>query len=142
MTVLVAATTASSAPRHYPAENGWIVFASVMLAIAGIWNFIDGLLAVGDSKVYGAVNTYVFSDLRTWGWIVMGLGLLQIVAAFGVLSGSEAARWFGIAAAGLNAIGQLGFMPVYPFWALTMFALDVMIIYALAVYGGRKGPAL
>ena len=122
--------------------QGWIVFASVMLAIAGIWNVIDGLLAVGDSKVYGAVNTYVFSDLRTWGWIVMGLGLLQILAAFGVLSGSEAARWFGIAAAGLNAIGQLGFMPVYPFWALTMFALDVMIIYALAVYGGRKGPAL
>jgi hypothetical protein len=26
----------------------------------------------------------------------------------------------------------------YPFWTLMMFALDVLVIYALAVYGGKR----
>src|SRR3954452_2736154 len=110
---------------------GWLTFAAVMLGLAGTWNVFDGILALANSKVYGVNKTYVFSDLRTWGWIVLLLGCLQLLAAFMIFAGSEFARWFGIGAAGLNAIGQLGFMPVYPFWALTMFAADVLIIYGL-----------
>jgi hypothetical protein len=84
----------------------------------------------------------VFSDLNTWGWIVLILGIIQALAALAILSGNEFARWFGIGAAGLNAIGQLLFVPVYPLWAITMFAVDVLIIYALAVYGGRRLRAI
>jgi hypothetical protein len=29
-------------------------------------------------------------------------------------------------------------VPAYPVWAITMFAVDVLIIYALAVYGGHR----
>jgi hypothetical protein len=68
----------------------------------------------------------------------MILGILQLFAAFGVVGGSEWARWFGIACAGVNAIGQLLFLPAYPLWAITMFAVDLLIIYALAVYGGSR----
>jgi hypothetical protein len=69
---------------------------------------------------------------------VMGLGALQLLAAFTIYSGSQLARWFGIVAAGVNAIGQLLFVPAYPFWALSMFAVDLMIIYGLAVYAGPR----
>ena len=126
-----------------PKGTGWVSFAAVMLGLAGIWNFFDGMLAIFSSNVYTANAHYVFSDLRTWGWIVMILGVVQGFAALGLFSGSEFARWFGIFAAGLNGFAQLGFVPVYPFWALTMFAVDVLIIYALAVYGGRRlAPAV
>jgi hypothetical protein len=27
---------------------------------------------------------------------------------------------------------------MYPFWTLIMITLDILVIYALAVYGGRK----
>ena len=66
------------------------------------------------------------------------LGVGQLVAALALLGGSEVARWFGIAAAGLNGLGQLMFAPAAPVWAITMFAVDVLIIYALAAYGGRR----
>ena len=122
--------------------GGWLSFAAIMLGLAGTWNFIDGILAIGRSHVYGPNASYVFSDLRTWGWIIMLLGVLEVLAAFAIFTGSEFARWFGIVAAGLNAIGQLAFIPVYPFWAITMFAVDVLIIYALAVYGGRRLRAI
>jgi len=117
---------------------GWVTFAAIMLGVAGTWNFIDGILAIASSHVYTANSTFIFSDLNTWGWIVMILGIIQGLAALAILSGSEWARWFGIGAAGLNAIGQLMFVPVYPWWAIAMFSVDMLIIYALAVYGGHR----
>ena len=118
--------------------GGWIVFAASMLGLAGSWNTIQGILAIADSRVYVGDQTFVFSDLSTWGWIVLALGVLQLFAAFAVIGGSAAAQWFGIGCASLNAIGQLLWLPAYPLWALTMFAVDILIIYALAVYGGSR----
>jgi hypothetical protein len=114
---------------------GWAMFAAILLFIAGTWNFIDGILGISRSHVYTANAHYVFSDLRTWGWIIMLLGILQLAAGAGLLSGSTWARWFAIFVVALNMIGQLGFIPVYPFWALTMFILDILIIFGLVTYG-------
>jgi hypothetical protein len=117
---------------------GWIIFAASMLGLAGTFNVIQGILAIGDSRVFVGESTFVFSDLNTWGWIMLLLGVAQLLAAFAIVSGSEFARWFGIACAAVNAIGQLMFIPAYPFWAISMFAVDILIIYALAVYGGSR----
>lgn len=114
---------------------GWVMFAAVLLFLAGIWNFIDGILAISSSHVYTANAHYVFSDLKTWGWIVMILGIIQLAAGAGLLSGSTWARWFAILAAGVNSIGQLMYMPSYPFWAILMFTLDILIIFGLVAYG-------
>lgn len=120
---------------------GWLVFAASMLGIAGTFAVIDGIVALSRSKFYTANAVYVFSDLRTWGWIVLGVGIVAIVAAFGVLTGSQFARWFGMVAAGLNAVSQFLFFQGYPFWSLVIFACDVLVIYALAVYGGKAARA-
>ena len=50
--------------------------------------------------------------------------------------GGSFGRWFGITVAGLNAIAALLSIPAYPFWSLAIFALDVIVIYGLAAYGG------
>jgi hypothetical protein len=135
------------ATQGYPGESvsgyeieggGWIVFAASLLGLAGLWNVIQGILAIGDSRVYVGETTFVFSNLNTWGWIILVLGVAQLLAAFAIVSGSEFGRWFGIACAGVNAIGQLFFISAYPFWAIAIFALDILIIYALAVYGGSR----
>lgn len=121
-----------------PAGSGLLMFAVVMMALAGTWAIIEGIAAISTSRVYVADSTFIFSDLNTWGWIVTGLGVLLLVAAFGVFSGSQFARWFGIFAAGLNGIGQLLFIQAYPLWSMAMFAADIIIIYALATYAGPK----
>jgi hypothetical protein len=121
-----------------PKGVGWVTFAAVMLGLVAVWNCFDGILAISSSHVYTANSVFVFSDLNTWGWIVLVLGIIEGVAALSLLTGSEYARWFAIAVAGVNAIGQLAFVPVYPWWAITMFAVDILIIYALAVYGGHR----
>ena len=126
----------------YPLENeqasGWVAFAAIMLGLAGTWNVIDGILALSNSKVYSRSTEFVFSDLRTWGWIILIVGVAEVCAAFALLGGSQVARWFGLAAAGVNSIAQLMFVPAAPFWALAMFTVDLLIIYALAAYGARE----
>ena len=117
---------------------GWLVFAASMLGVAGIFCLIDGVMALSKSKFYTANAVYVFSDLRTWGWIVLAVGALAVVAAMGTLSGSQFSRWFGMVAAGLNAVAQFMFIQAYPWWSLVVFACDVLVIYALAVYGGKR----
>lgn len=119
---------------------GWLLFAATMLGLAGILSVFDGIIALSRGKFYTANSSYVFTDLRTWGWITLVIGALLIVAAMGVFSGSGFARWFGILMAGLNAVGLFGSptAQAYPFWSLIIFALDILVIYALAVYGGKR----
>jgi hypothetical protein len=115
---------------------GWMVFATTMLAFVGALNILDGIVALAKSSFYVADARYIFSDLNTWGWIVLVIGIVQMLAALSLTTGSQWARWFGIGVAGLNGIAQLGLMQAYPWWAMAVFALDVLVIYALAVYGG------
>jgi hypothetical protein len=84
---------------------------------------------------------YVFGDLRTWGWITLILGALQLLAAGGILAGNQLARWFAVVLVGLNAIGQMFFIPAYPFWSLTIIAVDVVVLWGLCVYGSRENLA-
>ena len=121
-----------------PTGIGWVVFSAIMLGLVGLWNFFEGIAAISSAHVFVANADYVFSDLNTWGWIVLILGTLQCIAALMLVSGSEFARWFGIASASVNAIGQLAFVPAYPVWGLAMFAVDILIIYALAVHAGGR----
>jgi len=118
--------------------TGLLGFAVLMLGLGGAWNVIEGMLAIGNSRVYVNDSVFVFSDLNSWGWIMLLLGTAMLLASFTILAGSEFGRWFGIAAALLNALGQMFFMTAYPLWSITILAIDIVIIYALALYGGKR----
>lgn len=117
---------------------GWIVFAWLLLISAGVMNIIKGIAALDDTKIwtdYGSI--IIYGDLRTWGWILLVWGVLLLLAALSVYRGGEMGRWFGIIAASINLFFQFVFLPAYPFWALVIMVLDVLVIYGLAVYGGQ-----
>jgi hypothetical protein len=118
--------------------DDWVVVACAILSFAGILNIVDGALAIGGSRVYADNAVYVFSDLGTWGWIVLVLGVALVAAARGVLKGSEFWRWFGVAAASIDALAQLLFAQSYPLWSVAVFGLDVIVVYALSVHAGRR----
>jgi hypothetical protein len=37
----------------------------------------------------------------------------------------------------VNAVVQLLAIPAYPFWALAVFALDLLVVYGLVAYGAE-----
>jgi hypothetical protein len=116
---------------------GLVLFASVLLVIVGCFNLIYGIAAIANSHVFTAHAHYVFGNLRAWGWITLIIAVLQLLAAAGVVAGNQLARWFGVAVLGLSAIDQMFFIPAYPFWSLTIIAVDVVALYGLCAYGSR-----
>jgi uncharacterized membrane protein len=126
--------------RSYVEEEvtgtGWIAFAGLMLILVGFFNVIDGIAAISDSKYL--VNQLLFSNLHAWGWFFLIWGAVQICAGFAVYTGAGWGAIVGIISAFGNAIAQLSWARAYPVWAITALVLDVLVIYALVVYGGRR----
>ena len=117
--------------------QGWVMFAGVLLLTLGTLNVIDGIAAIGKAHFYVANAHYVFGDLKAWGWVALCLGALQLLVGLGVFAKNQFARWTGVAVLSLNAIAQLLMMPAYPFWSLSIFAVDILAIYGLVAYGRR-----
>jgi hypothetical protein len=135
--------TPTRAPASYEAYEeddrgyGWVMFAGVLLLVLGTINFIMGLGAIDHANFFTANAHYVAGDLNTWGWVVLCIGVLEWLVALGVFVKNQFARWTGVVVLSGNAIVQLLMMPAYPFWSLSIFALDVLAIYGLVAYGKR-----
>jgi hypothetical protein len=125
----------SSGVEESPWANGLSIFAAAMMVIIGFWQALAGLAALLNDKVYVITPEYIYSfDLTTWGWIHLLLGILVVGAGVAVFFGQTWARVVGILLASLSMIANFVFIPYYPIWSLTIIALDVAVIWALATY--------
>jgi hypothetical protein len=121
---------------------GWVVFAAVMMIMVGSFNAIEGFVALLNASWLRANTALPITiDYTVWGWAWLIFGSLVAAAGFGALLGQTWARVVGVTFAALNAIAQLLFIPAYPFWALTVIAIDVIVIWALTAHGGELREA-
>ena len=121
---------------------GSAVFAAILLLVAGTLNIIYGFGAVGDAHFFtDSGSHYVFSSLHTWGWITVILGVIQVIAALSLFAGGTFGRVIGIAAATLGAVGAiLSIGGNTPWWSLAVFAICLIVIHGLIVYGEPETP--
>ncbi len=123
-----------------PRESAWlgvVVFGGVMLLVGGAFHAMMGLVALFDPGYYVVTRTglVVSVDYTWWGWVHLVLGALAIVAGIGVLGGRTWARVLGIVLAALSAVVNVAFVAAYPLWTVTLVAVDILVIYALAAHG-------
>jgi hypothetical protein len=116
---------------------GWVTFAGILLLLSGALNVIYGIAAIGNSNFFNQNAQYIVSNLKTWGWITLAIGLIQVLAAGSLWRGGLFGRIMGIFAASLSAIGALLAIPAYPFWSLAVFALAIVIIHQIAAHGSE-----
>ena len=121
--------------------QGFVTFAGIMIALAAVLNTLYGIAAIGKSSFFVNDAKYVFGDLKTWGWLVLALGVIQFFAAAAIWQGAPWGRWFGVATAGVNAILQLLWLPSRPILGLWILLLDLLVIYALVAHGGQRRAA-
>jgi hypothetical protein len=121
---------------HNARGLGRAMFAAVLLLIGGVLNIIYGIAAIGNSRFFAHNSHYVFANLKTWGWVTLILGVLELVASFSLFGGGAYGRWFAIVVGCFAAIGALLSIPAYPAWSLAVFAVSLWIIYGLLVFEG------
>lgn len=117
---------------------GWVLFAGIMLMIISVLNIIWGIAAIDKANFFVADTHFIVSDLSTWGWVVLCIGGLQLIAAFSIWAGGQYGRWIGLITACVGSIAALMSLPAYPLWGLAIFTVDLLIIYGLAAYGGIR----
>jgi hypothetical protein len=118
------------------AAVGFILFAAIMMIMSGVFQALQGLVAIFENEFYVATRNYTFQfDATTWGWIHLLLGLLVAFAGYGLLSGKTWARLLAITLAALSATANFLFIPYYPFWALLLITLNIFVIWAITAHG-------
>ena len=112
---------------------GMTIFAGSMMAVTGVFQFFEGLVAVvnGNEFLVRTSNYIVKWDPTTWGWIHMIIGVVVALAGVGIFYGNLVARGVGILLASLSMIANFLWMPYYPIWSIIVIAIDVFVIFAL-----------
>jgi len=128
--------------REVTGWAGWAIFAAFIMMLVGVFDIIEGLVAIFDDDwllVQGGRDdtTYVIKNASAFGWVVLIIGVLLILAGLAVLRGAVWGRLIGVVMAGLAAIAHLGTLDSHPFWSLTIILLSVLVIYGLVVHGGE-----
>jgi hypothetical protein len=126
------ATRAEPIDRGYPdiAGAGWITFAGIMLVMVGFFNVINGIAAIANSNYL--VHQLLFANMHAWGWFFLIWGVIPIFA------GAPWGAIVGVVTAFFNVIAQLSWARTYPVWSISAMVIDVLVIYALVVYGGQR----
>src|SRR3954471_12139589 len=115
------------------AWTGWVVFASIMLAVVGGINIVQGLAALLDDNyfVVKSGDDLLLTGFNTWGWVMVVWGIVQLGAGFGLNGGHGWARTLAIVAACVSILIQVAFLAAFPIWSVVIITMDVIVIYAL-----------
>jgi hypothetical protein len=115
--------------------TGGATFAAVVMIIAGTMGVFQGIALVAKGTYYVQPSGYwINTDASTWGWVHILVSVVVLAAGFGVISGAAWARWTGIVIVSVQAVVNFAFIPVQPFWAITLILIDLWVIHSLFVH--------
>jgi hypothetical protein len=118
---------------------GWTYFAAFLLIMLGIWHAIVGFSAILKDNVLVAGELgdgyFLKLDSTQWGWIHLILGIVILLAGFGLFTGAVWARTIGVIFAVISGLAAFAWLPYYPVWGVLFVVAAVGVIWALTVHG-------
>jgi hypothetical protein len=119
---------------------GWIAFGGAMMIVLGSFHVIAGLVALLDDQKFlvSKSGLVVEADYTAWGWTHLILGIVIALAGIGLFSGQTWARIVAVMLAMFSAVANLAFLAANPIWSTIMIAIDILVIYAVLVYGDKR----
>jgi len=115
---------------------GWIAFAAIMMIVMGMWWIISGIVAIANGDFYVVSADYILKlNVTAWGWIHLIIGIVVLIAGFGLFQAQPWARVTAVIIAIITALTGFAWMPVYPIWGVVYIAVSLFVIWALTVHG-------
>ena len=137
------------APRQYTEDTevtgwvGWIVFAGTMMMILGVFHMFQGLIGLFRHSyiAFPTTGLTVQVSYTQWGWLHLLAGALVFCAGLGLFTGRMWARTLAVILVSVSALINFAWANLYPFWSLTLLALDFLVIYAVIAHGSEMKVA-
>ena len=121
---------------------GRVVFAAILLVIAGTLNIIYGLGALDDANFFVNDTRFILDNLNTLGWVLIVLGVIQLTGGFSLGAGRTYGRVIGIIGGSLGAIGALlSIGQGNPWWSLGIFVLCIYVVHGIVMFGEDERAA-
>lgn len=120
--------------------SGLILFSSIVLVTAGIMRILDGIWAFRyKGQLPQALHDGLLGDkLKNYGWLWLIVGIILLLAGIAIHQRSQIGRWVGMIAAAILMFTSVFWLPYYPIWSMIYVGVGVVVLYALAAYGGNE----
>ncbi|WP_040814740.1 DUF7144 family membrane protein [Nocardia concava] len=127
--------TISEGPAVRRRATGGALAAAILMVTVGVLDILQGISAVAADQLYVVGIAYLYQfDTTGWGWIHICIGAVLIIAALGLMSGTQWGRISAMVLASLSIIANFMWLPYYPAWAILVIVLDVVVIWAVAAW--------
>jgi hypothetical protein len=111
---------------------GWVTFASMVMVLLGCLNGFQGFLALFDEGYFAVPGKQlVLVNYDAWGALLIAWGTILLVVGAALNARRGWARWAAMLIVMVDVIIQVGFFPSAPLLAVTLIALDVVVLFAL-----------
>ena len=118
---------------------GRVVFAAVLLLIAGTLNIMYGIGSLDNANIFVNDQRFILTNLNTMGWVLIVLGVIQLTGGFSLMAGNTYGRLIGIVGGSLGAIAALlSIGGHYPWWSLGIFFLSLYIVHGILIFGEEE----
>ena len=114
----MAAYEARPGSEEPPEASSWaigvIAFAAALMTLSGIFQALQGLVAIFNDEFFVATRNYTFDlDVSAWGWIHLVIGLAVFATGLGLFARQTWAGVTAIVLAMLSALGNFFSIPYY-----------------------------
>ena len=122
---------------------GWIMFAGTMMMFLGGFHMFEGLVALfrHTEIAFPTSGLTIQVSFTQWGWLHLIAGALVFVAGLGLFTGRMWARVLGVILVSISAVVNFAWAAIYPFWSITLLAIDFFVLYALIAHGAEMKVA-
>jgi hypothetical protein len=122
--------------------TGRVIFAAMLLLFAGVINLVYGIGALDEANVFVGDSRLIFDDLNTLGWMLIVVGVIQLIGGVSLMGGGGFGRVIGIFAGSLGAIAALlSIGSSHPWWSLGVFLLCIYVVHGIIVFGEDERAA-
>ncbi len=127
----MAATETGGTPLN-PRSTG-VTLAALGAGMIGLWNVLTGIAAVTEDPATERLGEVLFEiDIQVWGFAWLLVGVVQMLVAYFVFQREPWAVSVGIGWAAVNVVLAVFIVFVAPIYALTVVAVNMAVIHALA----------
>jgi hypothetical protein len=120
---------------------GEALFASGWLLTIGLLNLFYAISVIAGSTIFITTAAWLVGDARPWGWLMLAVGLIQLIAAPGVLMGRSWALWVGLLSVAGHLAALIMFFAEEPGIAFALLVVDAVVLICLLVLVRSPRPA-
>ncbi len=112
---------------------GVLMFAATWMLVIGLLDLFYAIAVIAGSDIFITTAGWLVGDARPWGWLMLVVALVQLVASVGVLAGRRWAMWIAVASAVAHVAAAVMFLSDSTLVAILLLCVDVGVLGSLAI---------